>query len=152
MTMNEEEKVVLNQPKASAALTPKRGLARAIFEIGSGYPDLLWAGGVKLPFDTPLKLVQVALTERHIVLFQKFTLSKKLNVMRLPLQYAKEVVGGKVLWDKFIDVNFVVPQTGKEEKPLEFRLRVNRLKDSDAWVREIKRITSTSQARAYQPP
>jgi len=144
--MNEVEKMVLSQPKAHALLTPKRGRLSASLDLGSGRPHLLRAGSVRLPFEVPLRLVQVALTETHIVLFQKYPLSKELNVMRLPLQYVKEVVAGKMLWDKFIDINFMVPQTGKEEKPLEFRLRVGRLKDPDAWVREIKRITSTSKA------
>jgi len=134
-----EEKVVLSQPqpKASIILTPKRwgGVVGQLLGPLGGTEWLRQAGDMKVPVDTPIKLEELTITDKNSVLGKSYRTglrSKTKKVMRLPLQYVKEVVGKKRLNIRLIDVNFVVPRG--EEKPFEFQVRLTRLKDTDAWL------------------
>lgn len=99
------------------------------------------AGDVKDAMDRVLKLQELILTNRNLILFyRKGLVSKKDKVITLPLEYAREVQGKKRLTTRFINVNFMVPSEGKS---VEFQLRLIRLKDPDAWLRELGRIISS---------
>lgn len=149
---------MLTQAKVNVILTPKRGVAghlmrgllggsllgKAIFVTPftkSLRQTGVEAGDVKDGMDKVLKLQELTLTNKNLILFyRKGLVSKKDKVITLPLEYAKEVQGKKRLTTRFINVNFMAPSEGE---PVEFQLRLIRLKDPDAWLRELSRIISS---------
>ena len=155
------EEVVLTQPKAKVILTPKAGIAghfmRGFFRYSllgqlfvtpfteSLKQTSVEAGDVKDAMDKVLKLQELILTNKNLILFyRKGLVSKKDKVITLLLEYAKEAIGKKRLTTRFINVNFLVPS---KEKPVEFELRLIGLKDPDMWLRELNRIVSSFRGR-----
>ncbi len=161
------EETILSQhdPKPTVMLAVKRDLGKSVAQVlvffaGGRIGRMLFetpfvkalqqegvaeAGDIKDVTDRFLKLEEVALTNKSIVMFyRKGTISKKDKVIALPLQYAESVeeesgrIGGKTL-----AIKFSVPG---EKKPIEFVLELVRIKEPERWLREINRIMSSRQA------